>query len=198
MNENTSAPPRKRGNVRAWLEWHKARIAQSKTEIRKIRSAAELLRLSDGRHCIIDPERWQELSRHKWRVVNGSGYEYVRGQVGGHSILLHRYLTNAGPGDIVDHANGDTMDNRLCNLRICTNAQNIANSKKYRSGKTSQFKGVCAYGNRWRAQIMHRGQKKNLGLFSSEEEAAKAYDDAARERFGEFARLNFPRKVVAQ
>lgn len=108
-------------------------------------------------------------------------------------VQLHRLLIGAFEGEIVDHINGDTLDNRLRNLRICTNAENIRNSKR-RASSGSQFKGVSRIKgtDRWRAQIMVNGQKMNLGSFRDAESAARRYDVKARELHGEFAKCNFP------
>jgi hypothetical protein len=102
----------------------------------------------------------------------------------------------------VDHANGDGLDNRRQNLRQATQQQNMRNSRKYRGG-SSRYKGVCwkIRNQRWLAQIYVSEQdasgvptkrKLHLGTFTDQETAARAYDAAAREHFGEFACLNFP------
>jgi hypothetical protein len=103
---------------------------------------------------------------------------------------MHTYLTGWG---YVDHINGDGLDNRRANLREVTNAQNHFNRAKSRIG-SSQYKGVCWHRarRRWRADIMRDGRSRTLGYFDDEEAAARAYDAAARELFGEYARPNFP------
>lgn len=94
----------------------------------------------------------------------------------------------------VDHADGDPLNNQRSNLRIATPGQNAWNAGKRRDALTSAHKGVhwSARSNRWVAQIQVARQKRHLGYFLTEESAARAYDSAARELFGEFARLNFP------
>lgn len=118
-------------------------------------------------------------------------YHMIRGF--GKEVAIHRLLLGAAPGEICDHINGDTLDNRLKNLRICSNAENIRNSQR-RAENGSRFKGVSKIkgSEKWRAQIMKDGKKFNLGSFEEEELAAKVYDKKARELFGEFARCNFP------
>lgn len=180
-------PPRKRNGIRAWLEYHRARITLNTPVQDEVETAR--IRLSGGLYVKVDPEDLQEMLRYKWRCSDHEGrWNYART---GRGVLMHRLMIGAKPGEIVDHINGDTLDNRKANLRKCSNADNIANSRKYRGGGTSSFKGVYRSGPmRWRAQICVSGKKVNLGAFSSEKEAAEAYDRAASASFGQFARLN--------
>jgi hypothetical protein len=118
---------------------------------------------------------------------------------------MHKLVIDARSGEMVDHINGDPLDNRKENLRIVTNQQNSWNSRGAKSfnGKptSSRFKGVsrkiCKYKGKprykyWVAKIGVDGTDVTLGHFKDEEEAAKAYDEAAKKYFGEYARLNFP------
>lgn len=98
---------------------------------------------------------------------------------------------NASANEKIDHINHNTLDNRRENLRACTNAQNAANQKLSRSNR-SGFKGVC-WCNRAKKWIAYLSKDKkfiNLGLFTDPVLAAKAYDAAAIEKFGEFACTN--------
>jgi len=101
---------------------------------------------------------------------------------------MHRIITGAAKGLDVDHKNGNGLDNRLCNLRVCERSQNNANRKRVQS-KTSRFKGVhfenCT--QRWRAELTINGKRIRLGRFPSEEQAVAAYMKAANEHFGEYA-----------
>lgn len=107
-----------------------------------------------------------------------------------YTLALHTFLTG---WPLVDHINGDGLDNRRGNLRPATDAGNRRNAR-LRTDNTSGFKGVYWYKSRekWRAKIYVDGQGKCLGYHATPEEAARAYDAAARELHGEFARLNFP------
>jgi hypothetical protein len=106
---------------------------------------------------------------------------------------MHRAVLGLSAGDRtrVDHKDHDTLDNRRSNLRVSTRSQNSANQLKTRG--TSKYKGVHKLKDRWKAQIEVDGKKRYLGSFVREEEAARAYDAAAVEAFGEFALINFPR-----
>lgn len=95
------------------------------------------------------------------------------------------------PAGCIDHINGDPHDNRLANLRVCSQQQNSFNAR-LRSDNTSGIKGVYYRKDRgrWAAQIHHNGKKKSLGCYPTAELAAAAYDKAAKETFGEFASPN--------
>ena len=104
-------------------------------------------------------------------------------------VKMHTFLTGWPQ---VDHINGDGLDNRRCNLRPATSAQNNANARRVRTSR-SPYKGVERESSgKWRARICPHGQRINLGLYGTAEEAAHAYDSAAREIYGEFAYLNLP------
>jgi hypothetical protein len=87
----------------------------------------------------------------------------------------------------IDHANGITSDNRLCNLRLATASQNHANSRRARNN-TSGYKGVSRFRDKWRANVTKDNRKIFLGLFDAPEAAHAAYCAAATELHGEFAR----------
>jgi hypothetical protein len=107
-------------------------------------------------------------------------------------VSLHRFLMKPPRDSWVDHRDGNTLNNTRANLRICSPAENNRNRKPI--GSTSRFKGVWLYrqSGKLRTAITVGGQRINGGLFETEEEAARRYDELARIHHGEFARLNFP------
>jgi hypothetical protein len=146
--------------------------------------------------AIIDIEDIGLAKGYNW-CLSGGGYAIRKrtsqDEPGGPSVFLHRVVVHAPPNIGVDHINGDKLDDRRRNLRHATQKQNVWNTGPRKRG-TSRFKGVSwhATNSSWTAQIRSRGRNITRSGFESEEAAAKAYDDLAREHFGEFARLNFP------
>ena len=150
------------------------------------------IRLTQGKAAIVDESDFEWLNQWKWFYHNG-GYAARSIWENGKNrlLLMHRIILNPPPRMQGDHRNGNRLDNRRCNLRICTRSQQAMNSKK-RSGCSSCYKGVmwAADWQKWKAKIKLDGKQRFLGHFDSEQRAARAYNVAARELFGEFARLN--------
>jgi hypothetical protein len=156
------------------------------------------IELSRGMVCIVDDDDYEVVSARRWHAAPCRGKFYARrGGPGGKHILMHRELMGFPVGMDIDHANGDTLDNRRSNLRIATRSQNSANSMK-RIGATG-FKGVTKFfrplKKQYVAQIRCGGSTKNLGYFETAEEAGRVYDRHAYEYWGEFASLNFPDEI---
>lgn len=152
--------------------------------------------LTQGQVALVDEADAVSITAHKWfahRRRNGNFYAMrnVREPGGKHTtVYMHKVLTGYSQ---TDHKNGNGLDNRRANLRPATALENNCNSAA-RIGSSSQFKGVSwsKDSKAWAAQIRLAGKQTNLGRYSTEEEAARVYDSAAREAYGEFARLNFP------
>lgn len=131
---------------------------------------------------------WHTMCHKRLTPYAGSGKapNYI-----GHR-LLHRAVLDVPSGVVVDHINGNGLDCRRVNLRVCTQKQNTHNRRPTR-GSTSKYRGVSwnKRDQRWIVQITVNGRNKCLGRFLSEDEAAAAYDEAAMQAYGSFARLNF-------
>lgn len=156
--------------------------------------------LTQGYEAIVDDDDYEIVSRYKWHTHitrDGRIYANRKGPKGKAPISMHRFLMSALKGQMVDHKNTDGLDNRRENLRFCTRSQNQWNQKPVNYG-TSKYKGVCrsTTPGKWRAYIRVNDRGRSLGAYWTEEEAAKAYDEAARRYFGEFARPNFLTEVV--
>ena len=134
---------------------------------------------------LVDDEDYELLSKYSWYRVSGHGTDYAVARIYGHRLLM-----DAKPGEIIDHINGNGLDDQKNNLRRCTAAQNQANRKQKRAGTTSKYRGVfwAKRDQKWVARIRANGIRYNIGSFASELEAAEAYQQELRKHFGEFVR----------
>jgi hypothetical protein len=161
--------------------------------------------LTRGLFALVDDEDFERVNRFKWYASEDAGRWYAirRVRIGPkktRGISLHRFLMSTPDGLETDHINGDRLDNRKQNLRVCTRLENSRNCGKRRPNgtATSDFVGVFRQtrsANRpkpWRSKIRVDGHDMYLGWFDTDSAAARAYDEAAKKHFGEFARLNFP------
>lgn len=143
--------------------------------------------LTQGFFAIVDDEDFEWISQHKWFAFMGKGRPYA-GRGRGPMIRMHRAIVNPPAGMVVDHINGDTLDNRRENLRACSAAQNTRNAKVY-STSTSGLKGAVRHNGKWRGKVTFGGKSYHLGTFETAEEAHEAYCIKAKELHGEYARL---------
>ncbi|HEC61128.1 hypothetical protein LCGC14_2692660 [marine sediment metagenome] len=177
------------------------------------------IELTRGQRAIVDDEDYEFLMQWKWSVniaktrsgkicyaVRQMRHETLKNKRGFKKqiyIAMHRVIMKAPKGRHVDHINGNRLDNRKCNLRLCSNAENIRNQRR-KPTVTSPYKGVHAVSHPYKkykdgedkwgyyAIIAYNGKKIQLGWFHNPKRAAETYDQIASIVHGEFACLNFP------
>lgn len=140
----------------------------------------------------IDAEDYDRVAQHTWHLhkMKAKKVEYVMANYG--VGFLHRFIMKPNDSQQVDHKNGNGLDCRKSNLRVCSNSQNQMNKKMY---KRSGLKGVCfdkgmQRRKRYKAGISVNGKRVHLGYYESETSAANAYNNAANLYHGEFAQIN--------
>lgn len=159
--------------------------------------------LTQGKVTLVDDDVYEWASKFKWQALKtqqGRRFDAVRTtslKLGKpQTLLLSREILELSPGDKrhAHHIDGNSLNNCCYNLQIVTCQQNNQAKRRLRLNRTSCFRGVsrCAARQKWQAHIMLSGRSIALGRFKKERDAARAYDTAAREFFGEFACPNFP------
>jgi hypothetical protein len=150
---------------------------------------AKKVPLGRGLFAIVDDEDYLIISRFRWHSVRGNkdSSDLIYAVA---NIRMHRLILDVPIGMFVDHINGDPLDNRRCNLRLCTNAQNQQNT--HSRGGSSRYKGV-SYSKRkkrWKGAFIFEGRYYYCGSWGTEREAAAAVDKKRREICGDFASKN--------
>lgn len=156
-----------------------------------------LLALTKGYFATIDDEDYERVSNHSWCIDEHKNTLYATTRFKRKKIYLHRFLTNPGPGQVVDHKDGNGLNCSKSNLRLCSQSENLYNKKK-KSGTSSKWKGVYWYkrNGKWKAQITRDGRITHLGYFDNEADAATVYNFYAFLYYGEFAVFNLPLELV--
>jgi DNA-binding XRE family transcriptional regulator len=158
-----------------------------------------------GRVAIVDDEDYDLVMRYRWNVQENTkpgqrSGPYARtnlpdkrpgGRYRQRALFMHNLIADYPKPD---HIDGNGLNNQRSNLRPATTAQNIVNARRKPSNATSRYAGVSrvSSGRKWNARITCERTILSLGYYADEEEAALAYDKAARELYGDYARLNFP------
>lgn len=156
----------------------------------------KLIPVNTGNFAIVDDEDFEELSKRSWFNAGSCGL-YAAARIDGKNVFMHRIIVKAEKPFVIDHINNNSFDNRRSNLRICLGKENQMNLRKTLAAKTdrvttSKYKGVSFRSDRkrWTAYVGTGKGRWCLGCFSTQEEAALAYNKAAVERWGEFAKVN--------
>ena len=147
--------------------------------------------LTQGKIALVDNDDYDRINAKKWFYRNG--YAARNGKkvngVRSKSYSMQSILIECPKNSVIDHINHNKLDNRKSNLRICSERENLINRRISKNNKTG-YKGVSLFRKKYKAQISSNGKFHYLGVFCSEVEAARAYNEAAIELHGEFAVLN--------
>ena len=152
------------------------------------------IKLTQGKFALVDDNDFERLNQFKWCAAgnNKNNYFYAIRTIAKKNIGMHRVILNAVESIYhVDHIDGDTLNNQKSNLRLCTNSENRRNQKLNKKSTTG-YKGVSIrkINNTYRSQIKFNSKTICIGHYKTAIEAAKAYNEKAKELHGEFARLN--------
>ena len=155
---------------------------------------AKWIQLGHGKFTLVDEKNFDKLSQYKWGEYKG--YAYRQEWIDGNNVkfMMHREIISAPPYVEVDHINGTKLNNRRLNLRLANRSTNAMNRVDRGNGSNSGYRGVYLTKEEYFKSMITCDQKQYyLGTYNDAVTAAEAYDEMARELFGEFARLNFPK-----
>jgi len=142
---------------------------------------------------MIVSDKHKHLLEHNWRNLPSKHLTYAVATIDGKQVLAHRLIADIEgwdlDGKVVDHINSNGLDNRIENLQVVTQSQNMMKQRKP-AGCSSDYKGVMRFRDKWRSRITVNGKTKSLGVYKTEQEAALAYNFAANAMFKDFAVLN--------
>jgi hypothetical protein len=147
------------------------------------------IKLTKALEAIVDDSEFEKLSQINWCAVKNRNVFYALNGKGKTKIWMHRFLMEAKHRDIIDHIDGNGLNNQKSNLRICNSSENSAN-RRVSKNKNSKYLGVFKIRNKYRAASRKNGKLHSAGIFETETEAAIAYNKLALKLHREFAKLN--------
>jgi hypothetical protein len=146
--------------------------------------------------ALVDDSDFCRLNQYKWHMlkVRNSNYVSRKNKINGIwvNVFMHREILSPPKGVMIDHVDGNGLNNQKKNMRLCSHSQNMQNRRKHKL-TYSKYKGVVWNKklNKWQSRILHENKRIHIGTFQNEIDAAKAYDKKSKELCGEFACLNF-------
>jgi hypothetical protein len=152
--------------------------------------------LTQKKVALVDGQDYERVNQYRWCASRVGKQWYAYRKHFGKTLRMHQFIMKPRKGMVVDHANGNGLDNRRDNLRVCTKLENAWNKKRRKAeGAASQYIGVYPCQRppgKWCIKVQCAGEVTNLGSFDTPEEAARVRDRKALELFGDYAMLNFP------
>lgn len=148
--------------------------------------------MTQGKYALVDDEDYEWLSQWNWWFNGGYATRVETKRGIRNRIFMHRLINDTPPDKYTDHINGNRLDNRRANLRVCTTQENARNMRKTHG--SSVYKGV-QWSHRqkaWKTTLNEKGQVAYIGYFKNERHAALAYDLWAIDMWGQFAKVNLP------
>jgi len=144
------------------------------------------IKLTKNKVAIVDDEDFKYLNYLKWHTLTVKDLHYAVAKSG--KLLMHRIIMNPNKGQCVDHINGNSLDNRKSNLRLCSHSENMRNRKQKTKNK-SGYKGIYPSGKKWRTYIQIDKKNTYIGTYDNIKDAINAYNEASIKYFGKFANL---------
>ena len=166
-----------------------AKLVNKKSNAFEIEDNVCKIYTSDNTEILIDAEDYEKVKDYCWCISKGKKWEYAMTRIDNKTILLHRLIMDPQSDMLVDHINGNTLDNRKSNLRICTNQQNCFNHT-VSCNNSSGYTGVAWHrlANKWQVYIRFNKKTLYLGLFENIDDAVAVRKQAEKQYFGEYAR----------